>query len=439
MEKLLGNITVVRIAALVLGMLLWVVVHLDQQTTSVPSTPSTQTRSISDVQITTVGLNTDLYYIQSIDPTFVNIVLSGKASAVNNVSTIDGKSQIRLDLSAVTAGVHTLPLQNVGFPSGVRVEIYPPNVTLVVEEVLKKEVPVEIVLEGKPMSGFKAGVPIMSPSRVNVTGPSSQLDAIVSVRAVVDITNAQEAVEVSERLVAVNAEGIEVEADINPQVVTVEVPITSPFKTVPLQINILNHPAPGFSVASVRQSINEVTIYGPEDALNGIDYYDELDIDLSGLTGNRSYTLRLPVLPGIQRVLPDEVSVNINIVPSVQKTIEQLPITLSGVNDEFETTIVTPETGAIDVVVEGALSILNNVSAENIQAIVDVSNLPPGLYQRTIKLNLPAYVKVGGDQDLVVSIEIKEKTEETTGNPTADPTNEDITQEVSGETSENNS
>lgn len=436
MDNWLRNVTVVRIAALILGILLWAVVHLDQQNTSVPSAPAQQTRTISDVQITTVGLNTEQYQILSMEPSQVHIVLRGRASAVNQVNTVDGENQIQLDLSEITEGEHLLPLKSVGFPAGVAVDIYPPNVNVKVEAIQSKEVPVIIELRGEPAEGFKAGVPIHNPNRVNVRVSSSRLDQVVSARAIVDITGAQAAVEVDETLVAIDQNGNEVQSLITPAVVNVEVPITSPFRTIPLQINLINEPPDGYSVSSFTQSINEVTVYGSEEALSELDIYDGLEIDLSRLTNSRSYTLPIPLMGDITQVLPARVDVQIGIVPSTVETIEQLPIQLSGENEEYDTQIISTESSTIDLIVEGAPSVLADIQPGDIQAIVDVSNLPPGIYNQTVKLNLPTFVKYGGDEEITVRVEIKLKTDEASSGDAAEEGNDG--EQVNNETNDSN-
>lgn len=419
MEKWLRNTTVVRIAAVMLAILLWVVVHLDEQVSPVPTSPQMQTRSISDVQITTMGLNDESYNIKSIEPSYVNIVLKGRESPVNQANP---KDRIQLDLSEISEpGEHILPLSAVDFPAGVQVDIYPPHVTVYIEEIQNKEVPIEIKMIGQPAEGYKAGTPILKPIRAIVTVPSSRVDEIVAVQAEVDISNAQETVQESATLIAINAEGQEVEASISPAVVNVDIPITSPLKTIPLQINLINDPAKGFSVASFKQSINEVIVYGPESILEGIDIYNNIEIDLSGLTSTRNQKLPLPLKDGWIEIYPEFVEVEVVIVPSARETFEQIPIIISGKNELYNTRVMEPESGAINVVIVGAPSVLNTLRSTDIQAIVDVSNLPPGTYEQTVKFNLPSYVKYGGSEEFIVTVVIEAESEEAETETEPDP------------------
>lgn len=408
MEKWIRNKNVARISAVLLALLLWVVVHLDEQVATTPLTVSDQIRSISDVHITTSGLNDENFFLQSVDPEFVNVELKGREAAVNQVRFSDGSSKIQLDLSSITAaGEYRLPLQMIGFPAGVQISLFPAEVTVQIEEIHNKEVPVHVELTGEPAEGFIAGTPIVSPIRAIVSVPSSSAEQIVAVKAVIDITGANETIVEAGKLVAVDENGEEVKAVINPAVAEVELPITSPFKTIPLQVRMINQPAEGFSVASFRQNINEVTVYGPDPVLDELDFYPGITVDLSGLTTSQQYQLEIPLMEGLHLIHPESISINIEIVPSETRTLQQIPIIISGANQEYVTRITNPESAAVDIVVSGAPNVLNNVSHDNVQAIVDVSNLPQGTHELTLRLNLPSNVKFGGaESGLSVTVEI---------------------------------
>lgn len=413
MDKLLNNITFLRIFAVVMGILLWIVVHLDDQASPAPTSSSFSSRTISDVQITETGLNTELYHLQEINSAYVNIVLRGREAAINQVRPNDGQSQIQVDLSGVTEGAHTIPLQSVGFPTGVQVDIYPNTVTVTIEEILNKEVPIEVKTIGEPADGFRVGSPIVSPARAHVTLPASQIDEVVAVLAVIDITGAEQTIQSTERLFAVDAAGSEIEAVITPSVVEIEVPVTSPFKTVPFDINVLNQPPPGYSVASISQSVNELTVFASEEVLAGIEFFDGIDIDIGDLRSSRTFTHVIEVPNTMHYVHPESIEVTVEIVPSIEQTFEQFPITVSGENAEYSTLFITPADGLLNLTLEAAPGILESVTGEDIQAIVDIANLPPGIHERPIRLIVPTHVKPANAQQLNVRIEIKPKDEET--------------------------
>ena len=64
-------------------------------------------------------------------------------------------------------------------PEGVRIlEITPRSLTLHLEPVVEREVPVEARFEGAPPAGFERGVVGVTPERVRVRGPESHINAV---------------------------------------------------------------------------------------------------------------------------------------------------------------------------------------------------------------------------------------------------------------------
>lgn len=428
MDKWLRNTNVVRIIALLVGILLWFIVHIDDQVRENPgSTPTPYVNStIYDVSIKTIGLDTQQFKLVGVEPQTADITVTGRKNSLEKVSTKDGNSRLLADLSEVTPGPNRVPIQALGFPEGVTVTLMDPMyVEVTVEQIEKKEVPVRIDVTGVPGSGFKAGEPVVNPNQVHVTAPKSVLDQIVAVRAAVDIDGAVEAVSAEPKLEAIDANGqVLEEAAIVPTTASVDIPITVPFKTVPLQIRLIGQPPEGYSVASYEQSINEITVYGPEAVLDSLTIYDGLDINLSLLTSSKSYTFNIPIKDEIEQVYPASVDVQLTIVPSETRTFENVPIRLNGANVDYDTVIIEPEGGTIDVTVEGAPANLNNLEAGDLEAIVDVSNLPLGTHERELRINLPVFLKIGSETTRSITIEVRNKTEDADATPDPPPETE---------------
>lgn len=431
MDKWLRNTTVVRIIALMLGILLWAVVHLDEQTTTGGNTPQIfKTTEINNIGITKVGLDDTQYSIKSVQPSMAKVKLRGKDVDLKRIDPRD--TRVLLDLSTVTKGTHILPLQEDGFPAGVDVEIFPKSVTVTVEEKVKKEMPVNIDVVGTPGNGFKAGLPIINPNRIHITAPTSRLDEVASVRGEVNVEGVESAVSKEVRLVAYNNDGEEMQVAITPSVVDVEVPITSPFKRMPLQIRLIGQTPPGYSVAAYKQSVNQVTVYGPQDVLDNMEFYEGRQIDLSELTADKLFSLDIPLKIGVEQIDPKKVDVELDIVPSEIKTLQQVKITLNGLNDEYTTRIVSPGEGIIDLTLEAAPSIMEKLKPEDVQAGVDVSNLPTGTHELPLVLNLPPYVKQGSPDDIMITVQISDKAVPATTPPpiTGEETSDGETEQI---------
>lgn len=407
MDKWLKSTNAVRVIALLLAILLWAIVHLEKQ--SAPDTISAliPEQKISNVSISVTNLDKSNYYVKSIEPRNVEINLRGRRANLDKVNTANYR--IAADLSNITTGTHRVNLRAINFPSGVKVDIYPSSVLVNIESMEKMEFPVDIQLLGELKSGYKAGLPVVKPSRVHVTAPSSVMPEVAKISAEVDVAGAEDAVTKKVKLTAYDKSGKEVDVGISPQVIDVEVPITKPVKTLPLQIKLIGQTPAGYSVDSFIQSVDQVTVYGSQKLLDQMEFYDGIQVDLSNVRTNQHYTLDLPKPKGIDKVDPATVEIDVKIVPSSQKTLNQIPITIVGMNDQFVTKITDPAGGKFNMDVEAAPSLLNKLRNEDVQAIVDVSNLPPGTHKLTVSYNLPIFVKQSGKKpEITVEITAKD-------------------------------
>ncbi|WP_068605105.1 CdaR family protein [Paenibacillus swuensis] len=435
MDKWLENSTVVKITALVLGLLLWMVVHFDEQNTPRAQLPKTQTVTVTDVGINQVGLDEGEYWVSSVQPSKVALKLRGKSSVLNRLNPED--TRVELNLNGITEGIHTLPLRGVSQVNDVDiVEILPATVTVRVEAMQKKEMPVQIKLKGAPADGFKAGEPVINPNKVYVLLPSSMQDSIEQVVGTVDLEGLNEAVRNRRvKLVALDRNGKRVDAVITPSIVEVEVPITSPLKTVPLQVKLTGRMPDGYAIASLTPNVDHVTVYGPQDVLDPLELFDGLQLDLSALklTKDAQVALDIPLLPGMEKVEPAQVEYTIKVVQSAKRTLANVPVTIVGQNDEFTTRIAEPAAGTIDAEVEGAPTLLDGLTRRDVQAIVNVTDLPPGLHTVPVILNPPSLIYPSAGFSARVQVEIKAKQVDSEGSV---PTIKDQEPDLSGVPSE---
>lgn len=413
MDKWLRSNNVVKVVAVLISVLLWVVVHMDSQNNApTSSSPITKDVSINNVSVT-VNYDKDQYNIVSMDPPEVTVLLSGtNEAALKKMNTNTFK--IEADLTDRGAGTHSVVLRAVGttsiIPSAVHVEIVPQTVRVVLEEKQKKEVPVVINVTGTPAPGYKAGQPVIKPNRVHVTVPSSMLDQVESARAEVSVDKATGVVSKQVKLVAYGKDGKPIDGTVSPQVVDVEIPITNPFKTMPLPIKTVGRPAAGYAVASLQQKIDQVTVYAPQDVLDKLDFYDGLQVDLNGLTEDKTFTLDVPLKEKVTQVDPAKIEIKVSVVPSQTRTVDNIPLRIVGQSEGYTTTLVAPDNQAISAMIEGAPALLNGLKLQDVQAIVDVSNLPPGKHEVAINLSLPAFLMKAAQQpELKATVEIAAK------------------------------
>uniref|UniRef100_UPI000FDA1B79 CdaR family protein n=1 Tax=Paenibacillus koleovorans TaxID=121608 RepID=UPI000FDA1B79 len=405
MNKWLGKPNVVKVIALILGILLWLAVRTDERGATGTAIPTDLENTITNVKVTPV-YDSERFHIQSLDPGEVMIKVKGKDSALKRVNV--ATYRIVLDLSNARVGENTIPLKPEKFPSGVDVSIYPPYVRVVLESKDQKEMPVVVNVAGTPAAGFKAGQPVVKPMRVIVTAASSLIDSIAAVRADVSVDNASTAVNKQVKLAAYDKTGKQLDVAMNPAVVDVEVPITQPFKKMPLQLKTTGTPQAGYSIASFVPSTESITVYGTQELLNTMEFYEGPTVDLTGIKESKTFNFDIPLRGKVTTLDPLKLEVKVEVVPSSTRTFENVPITIVGQNDVFDTKVTTPQTGTVSLTLEGAPAILDKLKLQDVQAIVDVSNLPPGQHSVPVSVSAGQFVRrVGAELRAAVEISAK--------------------------------
>ncbi|WP_058302589.1 CdaR family protein [Gorillibacterium timonense] len=417
MDKFLQNNNVVKAVAVLIAILLWLVVRLDSNDHTTRTVNSERRETISNVVVNPV-YDESSYAIKSISPQEVTVELRWSDSNFRKPNF--SELRVEANLSNLTEGTHQVFLSTSGIKTNVEASISPPTVQVTLEKIQHKQLSVSIIPTGKPFDGYKAGQPIVKPSRVSVSVPESLLNVVSEVRAEVSVEGAKDTVVKQVKLTMYDKDGKVVDGEISPAVVDVEIPITSPFKQMPMQLKLKGEPASGYAVEEVTQEPETVTVYAPQDVLNKMEFYEGLELDLSGLTATRKSTLTIPLQEGVTKVIPEEIEATVKIVPAVTKTLSGIPVAMTGQSRDYTYTL-SSATSSINLTLEGAQSVLDRLQPQDIPATVDLSSLGPGIHELPVIVNLPLYVKKQG-ADPMVQIEITAKTGESATPSTSSPT-----------------
>jgi len=409
MDKWLSHPTALKIISLALGILLWAVVHFDSERSPNTVASLTETRIIDAVKVETVGLDERNFALRIMEPQSVKLKVRGTRGDLFSASPEDYKMVV--DVTGMEEGRHELPITVSRLPRNIElVSVTPHTVSVVLESMLTKEFEVKIKTEGAPAKGYKVGEPIVKPeNRVHVTLPEDRMNEVGFVGAVVNIKDEEKTVTTKKvKVVVLDKNGNEMtEASVNPSVVEVEVPITMPFKQVPLQIGFIGKLPAGLAVSSFKPSVEQVTIYGPQEALNKIDFYDGINVDLSKLTQSGTIDLNIPVVGNIGAVDPGKVTVEVEIVKSETMVLSQIPIKIIGLSDPLKAKLLLPSLGKMDLNIAGASSVLADVGAKDVQLIADLSGLGSGNHSVKLEVHLPRFVSLYSDNP-TVTVEISD-------------------------------
>jgi YbbR domain-containing protein len=392
MDKLMNNHWVMKIIALLLACMLYMSVNLEAPEKETSTSPfpgvNNHVETVTDVPV--VGYYDRENYVVSGLPQHVNVTLEGPTSIVKKTA-YQQDFEVYADLKNLSIGTHQVQLKYRNIDEKIKIRINPAIVTVVIQEKVTREFPVEVEFynEGKLKKGYKAEEPLVKPKYVNITGPKELIESIDRVSAKVDLQGADETIETESRVTVYDVEDNVLSVEVEPSIVEVTVPITSPSKSVPFKINRKGSLQKGLSIVKMESEPNEVTVYGPQDVIDKIDFIDGVTVNLDEIKEDTSIDVEIPVPKGVKKVVPEKVTIRIDVEEEVTKTFEDVPIKSFGLASQYILSFLDPEKGTIDLAVMGAPSVINNMKSSDIELYVNASDLGEGEHELKIDVNGP--------------------------------------------------
>lgn len=208
-EKLLNNAGI-KIISVLFAIMLWLLV--------VNTEDPIVTRDFKDIKVQVINeeeiSEIDKVY-EIVEGNTVNITVEGRRTVVDQLSSSDFIATA--DLGKLS-DVYAVKIQVIPIKSSLKDELtitYNGNDTLKVEleEKETKQVPVTIVTQGAPASGYAVGsdkVIVKSPNIIEVTGAQSLVKKVKEARIYVNVSNVYKDFEVVSKPILVDSDGDEV-------------------------------------------------------------------------------------------------------------------------------------------------------------------------------------------------------------------------------------
>ncbi len=244
-------------------------------------------------------------------PTTVDIRVRGSSGVISRLQP--GEVVASLELGGARPGSRLVHIEEVRAPYGVEVaQVIPSTVSLELEKMGSRVVPVVPALEGEPAPGFVVGRVVSDPATVRIEGPESRVRQLAEATTEpVAVTGSRDRVRDS---VTIGLSDSAVRLAEPPQTATVVVevlpaPLERELSGVPVRWRNL---APGLR-AQILPSVSKVTVRGQREGLGGL-RADAVEafVDLAGL-GPGHYNLRVQVEPsrdfGVASLSPTVVDV----------------------------------------------------------------------------------------------------------------------------------
>ena len=336
------------------------------------------------VEIEISGLDPSLVMTNDL-PERVSIILSAPSSTWATDLSMNNAVRAVVDLSGLGEGTYEVPVRLQVDARPVRIENYSPNKVVVnLEKLLNKTFKINLTYSSAPPIGYDIGQTKLEPQTAVVSGPASQVDRVVEVRATVDISQASQKINRDLTLVALDENGVKVDGiSISPEKVNVQIEITQRggYRNVTVKVVTTGQVASGYRLTNISASPLVVTVFSTDtELINNLPGYIETQpINLSGADESIEVSIPLNLPSGVIVIGEPTVRVSVSISPIESSiTLSNLPIELIGQRPEYEYSI-SPQ--QVDVIFSGPIPYLDKLSARDVRVILDLDEFMPGVYQ----------------------------------------------------------
>lgn len=385
LDKVLFNEKYSKVVSLVLAVLLYAIVNYNALSTSFQSSLR-YSKTLSDVTVL-AKYNSDTFEISGL-PEKVDVILTGDAANVTSAANAENGTVI-CDLDGLTEGEHEIKLTTEGYGNNVNVVVNPTNVNVVMKKKTTRQFDIsyDFINQDKMEQIYSAGTPEFEYTKINVRASKDTLDSIAFVKALIDVSGQSADFEQDAVLVAYDSSGKPVNADIVPNTVHVKVPVTSPNKSVNIQVQVSGEVPDGKAIDSITMDQQTVTIYGSETTLANI---DQVVVTLDAGTLKKDSTVLRPiVLPaGVTSATNTQVTMNITLADAEEKTIDDIPINVINNNKHYKASQPDNKT-TTSVTVKGTKNNIDKLAADDINVYIDMKDVQPGLQKFALQIEQP--------------------------------------------------
>ena len=409
-DHVIFNPKYTKIVALCLAILLYITVNINNDD-SIFASPLQSSKDISNLSVSAI-YNSDVFELSGL-PESVNVTVTGDSANVTSAVNMGG--YIIANLEGLTEGTNQVKLTSEGFNSNVNIKIDPSNavVTLKKKTTRQFDISYDFINLDKMENIYSLGTPVFEYAKVNVRASKETLDSITFVKALIDVTNVTGEFTQKAKIVAYDKNGQPVNADIVPDEISVTVPVSSPNKVVPIEVEINGTLPDNLAIDSISMDQKSVTIYASESVLSKI---DKVVVTLDASTISKDTTILRPIsLPsGVNSSNVNQLTLDIKVKEAVTKVIDNVNIYYRNNTNNYKFTPVDGKT-TTSVEVSGTLENVESITADDIYVSFDMGNARPGVQEFTLSVDQPSSSLVKYIlKDATYSVNVLGETTETT-------------------------
>lgn len=383
--------------ALILSTGLWLVVTIDQN--------PQESNWFSSIPVEVRDLPAGMALRTEVPPVRVRVTAPRDVWEARGLPA--DKFKATVDAATAGPGLVELPVSVQSSDSRAKVEeVDPAKVTLRLEPIRRKEVPVRVRVVGSAPLGYEAQQPKANPGEVTVSGPQGLVEQVTHVQAEVALDGVRSNISQAYQVTPANETGNPVErVTLSPEKVLVEVPILQQlgYKTVPIQPQVIGTVAFGYQIVGIMVDPATTTVAGDPQALREMSYLSTKPIDVSGAVGDVAVSAE-PALPnGVTLARSQPLLVRVLISPVESSKIIEVAPQVRGAGDRT----VTVNPGAVQVTVSGPMPVLARLRPQDVQVLVDIGGLTSGTHAVKPSITLPSLLKLVDAQPSTVNVAIR--------------------------------
>lgn len=385
----------VRIIALLLAIFLFVTAN-DIGGKNKSSTPNSMENSDVD---TIVDVPVEVYYdaenlVVSGVPETVEVKLEGQRRFVEAAKR-QRDFTIYVDLSDLEIGKHRVPILYKDISDKLKVTVDPSYTEVNLQEKVTEDFRVEAEFNRSILAeGFEAEQPQVEPKTVKITGAKDVIERIMYVKATIDASGLiNDTIKREARVTVLDRDLNKLSVTVEPETVSLTIPITNPRKNVPIKINKEGKAPEGIDIKAVSTVTPEVMIFGTTDVLKEIDEL-EVSVDISDIYEDAEVEVPIEKPEGVNKITPENILVKVTAdEQKYEKTLNDLPIEAKGLKSGLDFELVSPEKDSVNLKVLGEEEDVEKAKKGQFHVTMDLAGLSAGTHEIDLAVEAPKNVE----------------------------------------------
>lgn len=284
-------------------------------------------------------------------------------------------------------------------------EVTPSIVTVRLEPLATRNVPVQPNFLGTLPQGFERGDIEVTPAQVRIVGARSLVELVAFAAADINLTGLRVTTRQQYQLIPRDSRGADVRglrvepstAEVRVVVLQQEVTLTTTVQAV-----IQGTVADGYNLVGVSVDPPAVPVFGPLEILQASPSIPTLPVDVTGLRADTTRQVRLTLPAGLQSTR-ETVTVRLRIVPAQGQITMALAPQVTGLGDGLRATV---QTSTVNVRLAGELPTLRALAQGSVRVTVSVAGLGEGVHSVQPGISVPDGVQVVSFDPNVVVISL---------------------------------